>query len=448
MTTSLQDDLASHLEPSEVVHWHGAPAWRALMHGQWGTPALGGLLLPGALAVAAAAWPKLPAPLNVAVAGFCGLTAVLALSMLDTPRHLHRQARRTVYAVTNRRALLLRTGARPLVQAYVPGDIQFVRQEPAGGHFHVTFGLDRRGGFLPQAGPGVGYTPVGFGGLTATEATRAQRALADLQASAGRAVSAPVDAARHLEGGGSFEAFLVKLGALLKREGDGLARRRHRAYTLYQVVFGLGAVALVGGTLVPDAFDRMALWLVFGLVAFGVFAAMRARFERLRAELAEDTRLERMLGAWRQDAHARTRLLGHYDLTDAGETRPVRTARSPYSGSEKTYHKHTWASLCWAFADGNMVTLSLTDKVKRKAGTVVRREQSVRGRLKVDPGRYKVASLPPTLALGPLSARVLKRNGGAQVLFWGELDDLEALPQALEALYGELRARAKHEQSA
>lgn len=114
----------------------------------------------------------------------------------------------------------------------------------------------------------------------------------------------------------------------------------------------------------------------------------------------------------------------------ADATEPERTARSPYSGAMKTYHRHRWLEMKGTLASGHLLGLSLTDLKKYRNGVYPMRQQiQIRGRIKLhDAGTLS----PPPDALGALRVLYLSHTG--EVLFWGTVAQDEEISSTLSAV--------------
>ncbi|HTO85322.1 MAG TPA: hypothetical protein VMQ73_24090 [Methylomirabilota bacterium] len=135
------------MEPGEQLRWVGRPHPWALARQRLAavavTPVLLGL---GAFVIHVGASQPLPvdqAMLTMVIYGFGGLAMLLALVVISGPVLAFRRARRTVYAVSDRRLLTI-SGER--VDSYGPDDIRaiMVTNERADGSADIVFGQDIR----------------------------------------------------------------------------------------------------------------------------------------------------------------------------------------------------------------------------------------------------------------------------------------------------------------
>lgn len=381
----------------------------------------------------------------------------IGLAMLSAPFWVLARAGRTAYAVTDRRAMLvdLRDGT---VQGYGPEELTDLRLVSAKkGPADVVFTTDRRRDmFFPSAPLKVNkaaYTSIGFGKVEDAEAARRHLEALALTTFAPGAAPRPPRAAsgQLLEAQGSFDAFLVKLRALVRTRRQAAAERHRKAWTIYQTVFGVlacldllwmfnllqhGPASKLSGVVLASAF--------VGLPAAGLVAwLMRVSQKTDLAAIDRDDGFRQVLSGWQPDVHARSPLLGFRDMGQAHDTKPERSAKSPHSGATKTYHRHHWGQLFWAFADGNMLALNVVDKVKYKSGAEVKREHQVRGRLAVNPHRYDTGGWPERLSVAGLTIRPVRHGGRTHLLMSGTVARIEDLPEVLTAIYRRLTPSAQ-----
>jgi hypothetical protein len=135
------------MEPGERLRWVGRPHPWALARERLAaltvTPVLLGL---GTFVIHVGASQPLPvdqAMLTMVIYGFGGLALLLGLVVFSGPVLAFLLARRTVYAISDRRLLTI-SGER--VNAYGPGDIRaiMVTNERADGSADIVFGQDIR----------------------------------------------------------------------------------------------------------------------------------------------------------------------------------------------------------------------------------------------------------------------------------------------------------------
>lgn len=392
-------------------------------------------------------------PFKLIMAAF-GLPFVgVGLWLFAKPLGTLSRARRTAYAVTNRRALLVDLRSE-LVRGYGPEAITEIRRAGRG---DLIFTADRVSeSFFPAASsePAKGaYLPVGFAGLADVDGAQAQlEALMSEKRERGEEAPGNPMRARRSEAGeglltsnGTYAAFLTKLRASVRVQQEQLAARQRKAWTIFQTV--VGAIALLiligaGHIAREESLGDAIIAGLFLVTFFGIFAAgaglvMHFMHKAKRAEVERDNDFRQVLQRLEPDVHPKSPLLGFADLGEADDTRPVRTRKSPHSGATKTYHKHHWGQLAWAFADGAMLALNLVDKVKYKAGAEVKRSHHVRGRLRVERSRC-AAELPASFRCSKLEVRAHEQDGRLHLCFTGALDGVTELPEELEALYRRL----------
>jgi hypothetical protein len=238
--------------------------------------------------------------------------------------------------------------------------------------------------------------------------------------------------ARVLKVDSGHQAFAVKLkGFLHAHDEDDKQRRRTKGRWAIAVLAGVVALGYLGylGLMndigfAPLAFVAAIITLVFGL---NLLFEANAKHD----ELARARQVEAFFDAVRPDLHPRTTVKSRIDLGEATDTSPERHGTSPYSGASKHWYRHTWLDLRWAFADGNYLSLSLTDLVKTKSGSEIRREHQVKGELWINPDVYRDVR---KVRLRSLKMTMRKTDKGWHIWFWGVLKSHDDLIQELKLL--------------
>lgn len=231
----------------------------------------------------------------------------------------------------------------------------------------------------------------------------------------------------------SFRAGTARLRMLADRV-DRVLRRRRRQKALWGLallvtLFGVGVVIYETG------WDGLVAVIFIGgfidLILFGYAFSYRTGPD---IKLARE--LSGVLNRWRLDAHTESPLKGELDLRYPGDCPPKRTARSG-GGKKKEYFHYVPIDLRFALADGNLLALRVDVKAKTKAGSEIRRTAQVRGRLRLNPARYRAPAIGRTFAADNLSVRCVQARGEPHLCFWGELSGtgLADLQQGLNALY-------------
>lgn len=180
---ALRQQLEQELASGETLLWTGQPDAARIARQSWPL-VLFGLLWQGFVLywswVASGFWlpgsDTPPEPFAL-----FGLPFFLAgVVVLASPRTLARKARRTGYAITDRRALIIERGRRLSVRSFAPEALaDLERRERADGSGDIIFTRDRTG-----SGKGSRALEVGFFGLPAArDVERRLRALAVTRAS-------------------------------------------------------------------------------------------------------------------------------------------------------------------------------------------------------------------------------------------------------------------------
>ena len=135
---------------------------------------------------------------------------------------------------------------------------------------------------------------------------------------------------------------------------------------------------------------------LFGLGALGLFIfALFRTGTRLPQEQFEAAR--KVLYTLRDDVGHKGRVMGWLDLTGPQQkSKLLRTSRS-VTGNTKYYYSDPWLSTKIQLVDGNLLRLTLADKIKVKKGFVVQRSHQIKVKLVVNPQVYEIGpgkSLP------------------------------------------------------
>ena len=127
-----------------------------------------------------------------------------------------------------------------------------------------------------------------------------------------------------------------------------------------------------------------------GFILLAVFSGRRNPMLREHFEAARQ-----ILHTLRDDTGRKGRAVGWLDLGGPQQKeKTVRTARSG-GGKRKVYYRDPWLRVKFKLADGNLLRLTLEDKVKVKAGSIVRHQSQFSAKLVVNPDLYRLGEIPP-----------------------------------------------------
>lgn len=236
-----------------------------------------------------------------------------------------------------------------------------------------------------------------------------------------------------------FQTGAINMRTLANRVDQALrSRRRQRALwglALLLVLIGIGAVIYKTG------WD----WLV-GVIFIGGFIDIilfgYAFTYRTSADILLARDFSGALNRWRFDAHSTSPLQGELDLRYPGDCPPRRTVRSG-GGKKKEYYHYVPLHLKFALTDGNLLALQVDVKAKTKAGSEIRRTAQLRGRLKLNPARYRLPAVGQTFTHSDFNIRCVACHGEPHLCFWGEWANIAQLQQSLKDLYRSVQALAR-----
>ncbi len=101
-----------------------------------------------------------------------------------------------------------------------------------------------------------------------------------------------------------------------------------------------------------------------------------------------------ILHTLRDDTGRRGSVVGWLDLGGPQhKEKEVRRARSG-GGKQKVYYRDPWFKVKFKLVDGNLLRLTLEDKVKTKAGSIVRHQSQFSAKLVVNPDVYRPGEVP------------------------------------------------------
>ena len=178
------------------------------------------------------------------------------------------------------------------------------------------------------------------------------------------------------------------------------AEEKVRRYRAGQKNLWLIVLGALGVTVLFFAIDRLMgysnagfapLSCLFGISALGllIFTLVRGS-ARLPREQFEPAR--QILYTLRDDVGRKGRVTGWLDMTGPRQKSKLsRTGRS-VTGNTKYYYRDPWLSTKIQLVDGNLLRLTLADKVKVKKGAVVRRSHQIKVKLVVNPQVYEIGA--------------------------------------------------------
>ena len=157
-------------------------------------------------------------------------------------------------------------------------------------------------------------------------------------------------------------------------------------------LLGVAALVFIAGAAQDDGGGLSTLACVMGVIAVGagiLLLVARPRFPEEQFQL-----VRQMLHALRDDTGRRGWVVGWLDMTGSKqEAKKTRTARSA-GGKQKVYYTDPWFEVKIKLVDGNRLNLSLTDKVKTKAGSVVNQRTQFAAKLVANPDLYRPGAIP------------------------------------------------------
>jgi hypothetical protein len=200
---------------------------------------------------------------------------------------------------------------------------------------------------------------------------------------------------------------------------------------------GVGALVFLLGTALD--YGLFLILLAFILLGLAILTGLALLISRPRFSHEQLASIRQILHTLRDDTGRKGWVAGWLDMTGPKQaTKQVRTVRSG-GGKQKVYYHDPWFRARIKLVDGNVLRLSVIDKVKTKAGSVVNHRTQVSVKLVINPAVYRLGTLPA--ANLPLAA-TLDSEGDGILSLKAEVDP-RALPiqdflQSLKALYNSL----------
>ncbi len=152
----------------------------------------------------------------------------------------------------------------------------------------------------------------------------------------------------------------------------------------------------------------------------------------------------RLLYALKDDIGPDGQVIGWLDLTGPRQKhKEERRARSR-SGKVKIYYRDPWLRIRFKLVDGNLIRLSIEDRVKTKAGGIAQYRTKLSAKLVVNPERYQIGATPRELPLPGAEVRRTDRDLVLSAEFFGRRKP-PALPidkvlETLKVMYNTLRS--------
>jgi hypothetical protein len=207
-------------------------------------------------------------------------------------------------------------------------------------------------------------------------------------------------------------------------------------------LIGVGALALLLRLILN--FGPFVAVLAFVLWGVAMIAGVALLISRPRFSKEQFETVRQILYTLRDDTGRKGWVAGWLDMTGAmQQTKQVRTARSG-GGKQKVYYRDPWFQVKIKLVDGNMLRLSLMDKIKTKTGSVVNHRTQFTAKLVVNPDLYRTGAPPSP----ENSLAVVNSDGNGVLSFRAEVDPrhppVEQMLKSLKALYDHLEPIAQN----
>lgn len=217
-----------------------------------------------------------------------------------------------------------------------------------------------------------------------------------------------------------------------------VSARQKTGCILPAVLVGLGALGFVSILVFQsEGFGPFILSFLAFIVGILLLVVLRPHQAPLLREHFEAAR--QILHTLRDDTGRKGRVVGWLDLTGPQQKeKTARTARSA-GGKQKAYYRDPWFKVKIELADGNLLRLTVEDKVKAKAGSIVGHQSEVTAKLVVNPSLYRLGAVPSSGI--PLSnARLFDEDGTFTVKAASSAASFSAIPllETLRMVYGYL----------
>jgi hypothetical protein len=189
--------------------------------------------------------------------------------------------------------------------------------------------------------------------------------------------------------------------------------------------------SLVGGVLWVAAFIMGLRLLITGRakVESPQFSAARTIIETLKDDIGK-----------------KGRLTGWLDLTGPRQKSKISRRGRTSSGKPKIYYRDPWLQAKTKLVDGNLLRLTLMEKLKVKKGYVAAREQRLKAKLAVNQDLYRIRAFSQQEVQANLPPARLDVQGGIIKLAYAttgkKLDPWDVL-NSLKFLYSHLEPKAE-----
>jgi len=199
----------------------------------------------------------------------------------------------------------------------------------------------------------------------------------------------------------------------VKQEAARASRGEKLGYLAVIACFGLGVVfflldRIMGYNTLTCSLAAYALWATALFLGFYLWKRKGLAFIQAKFDAART-----IIYTLRDDVAPRKLVTGWLDLSGAQlQSKIVRQGRSRSGRRRKVYYRDHWLQLKIPLADGNLLRLSLIEKVKTKTGYAPKRLLQAKARLVVNPQVYRIKPLSQTdLKDFPLRGTVEEKGG-------------------------------------
>lgn len=233
------------------------------------------------------------------------------------------------------------------------------------------------------------------------------------------------------------------LDTMAEMEGE-VARAKVQQQLLKYLPCAVIAIGFVGffagGGLLAATTQNPSLAILFFVVAgVGILLAIYSSKWRIPLLQEHFDATRQLLHTLRDDTGRKGRVVGRLDLSGPQQDRKTtRTARSG-GGKKKVYYRDPWFRAKFKLVDGNVLRLTLEDKVKTKANSIVRHQTLFSAKLVVNADLYRLGEVSPRVV--PVTNATLAHEDGVFVVkAAGPAKEFSAVQvlQTLKAVYSHL----------